>query len=170
MNARKFFALMFAAAATMLLSATIYSQESDPASDTEALFQADRAWSQTAESQDWEAFFAGFADDAVVLAPDAPTAEGIDGIRKMLDALINTPGFSVKWVPTHAFVSESGELGYTFGTDVMTMDDPDGNLVTENGKYATVWRKDTDGTWKVVLDMFNSAEAAPSGGGKAEDE
>ena len=170
MKARKFVTLMFAVAAMLLFSATTHSQESDPASETEALLQADQAWSQMAEAQDWEGFFAGFADNAVMLAPNAPIAEGREGIHKFLDALINAPGFSVKWTPTHAFIAESGELGYTFGTDVMTMDGPDGKLVTENGKYATVWRKDAEGSWKVVLDMFNTSQPLPGSEGEAEDE
>jgi ketosteroid isomerase-like protein len=150
--------------AVMLVACvSVSSQESNSMSETEALLQADRAWSATAEAQDWEAFFAGFADDAVMLAPNAPIANGIKGIRTLLDGLINDPGFTVKWTPTHAFIAESGELGYTFGTDVMTVTGPDGAIVTDKGKYATVWRKDDSGSWKVVLDMFNSAEPMPGG-------
>jgi len=170
MNTRKYFMLMLVAAAMMLLSATVFSQESDPATEAEGLLQADRAWSATAESKDWDAFFAGFANDAVMLAPHAPIAEGVDAIRNLLSGLISDPGFTVKWTPTHAFISESGELGYTFGTDVMTVTGPDGEIVTDNGKYATVWRKDADGSWKVVLDMFNSAAPAPGSEGETEDE
>jgi ketosteroid isomerase-like protein len=27
---------------------------------------------------------------------------------------------------------------------------------TDKGKYVTIWRKQPDGSWKVVEDMFNS--------------
>lgn len=153
-------------ALVLCLGATVHAQESNSMSETEALMQADRDWSKAAESKNWEAFFDGFADDAVMMAPDAPIADGKAAVRALVQTLIEMPGFTVKWQPTNAFVSESGDLGYTFGTDVMTMNDPDGNLITDNGKYATVWRKDADGTWKVVLDMFNSAEPKTSGNGE----
>jgi ketosteroid isomerase-like protein len=31
----------------------------------------------------------------------------------------------------------------------------DGQTVIETGKYTTIWKRQKDGTWKVVLDMGN---------------
>jgi len=28
--------------------------------------------------------------------------------------------------------------------------------VVDNGKYLTVWKKQADGSWKVLFDMFNT--------------
>jgi ketosteroid isomerase-like protein len=34
-------------------------------------------------------------------------------------------------------------------------------MVVEHGKYTSIWKKQKDGSWKVVLDMGNaSAESA----------
>lgn len=33
---------------------------------------------------------------------------------------------------------------------------PDGKLVSEKGKYVTAWKKQKDGTWKAIHDMWNS--------------
>jgi len=41
----------------------------------------------------------------------------------------------------------------------MTFDDPDGNQVVDHGKYLTIWKKSSDGTWKVSADVFNSNPA-----------
>jgi len=38
---------------------------------------------------------------------------------------------------------------------------PDGTPMTDHGKYATIWRKQTDGSWKVVVDIFNSDVEMP---------
>jgi ketosteroid isomerase-like protein len=40
--------------------------------------------------------------------------------------------------------------------------DKDGKLVTDYGKYATLWKKQKDGSWKVVMDMGNSSPAPKS--------
>jgi ketosteroid isomerase-like protein len=47
-------------------------------------------------------------------------------------------------------VSQSGDLGYTYGTYLMK----DGASEVR-GTYVTVWRKRPDGRWKYVLDSGN---------------
>jgi ketosteroid isomerase-like protein len=46
-------------------------------------------------------------------------------------------------------------LGYTWGSYEFLSKDKDGNQHVERGKYTTVWKKQTDGSWKVALDMGN---------------
>jgi ketosteroid isomerase-like protein len=36
------------------------------------------------------------------------------------------------------------------------MKDPQGNPVADHGKFVEVWKKQADGKWKVVEDIFNS--------------
>jgi ketosteroid isomerase-like protein len=47
--------------------------------------------------------------------------------------------------------SHSGDLGYSTGTYTATFGE-----MTDKGKYVTIWRKQSDGSWKVTEDMFNS--------------
>ncbi|MGA8309112.1 MAG: nuclear transport factor 2 family protein, partial [Terriglobales bacterium] len=56
-----------------------------------------------------------------------------------------------------AEMAASGDLGYTFGNYVLKSKDKDGHAVAHYGKYATVWKKQKDGSWKVVMDMGNSS-------------
>jgi ketosteroid isomerase-like protein len=37
----------------------------------------------------------------------------------------------------------------------LSFQDAEGNPVTTVGKYVTVWKKQADGQWKVVADIFN---------------
>ena len=41
------------------------------------------------------------------------------------------------------------------------MNDAAGNSTRDRGKYLTVWRKQADGTWKSIADMFNSDVPMP---------
>ena len=88
-------------------------------------------------------------------------AVGKEAIRKMVADLFAMPGFAVKWQPTKVDVSRSGDFGYSLGTYEMSINDPKGTPMVDRGKYATVWKKQADGSWKVAVDMFNSDLPVP---------
>lgn len=137
----------------------VASEAVDVEAERTALLDADRAWSQT--PPDVESFVDFFADDAHFLTPEGPTAVGQAEIREAVSSMFATEGFSLTWEPTEAVVSESGDLGYTVGTFELTMNDPDGNAVTREGKYLSTWRKQEDGQWKVTVDAPNFNAPAP---------
>jgi ketosteroid isomerase-like protein len=58
---------------------------------------------------------------------------------------------TLSWVPVKADVAQSGELGYTWGNWKMTLID-----TTLYGNYFTVWKKQSDNSWKMALDGGNS--------------
>jgi ketosteroid isomerase-like protein len=58
---------------------------------------------------------------------------------------------------TRAEASKGGDFVYTIGTYSMTVSNPkDKKPITDRGKYLTVFKKQPDGTWKMVADMINS--------------
>ncbi|MDH4069824.1 MAG: DUF4440 domain-containing protein [Ignavibacteria bacterium] len=144
-----------------LLFLSSCQQYPDPAamrqSAGDEIMKADIAWSEAAK--DFETHVAAFLDDAVVLAPGEEMISGKTAIEATLGAFYDDPGFSVSWKPMKSEGSGSGDLGYSYGTYHMTMTGPDG-VMHDEGKYATVWKKQADGSWKVAVDMFNSS--APS--------
>ncbi|MFB3061080.1 MAG: DUF4440 domain-containing protein [Candidatus Binatia bacterium] len=127
-----------------------------------SVLEADRAWSET--PPDVEAFVSGFADGGRFLPPEAPEAHSREDIQEVVSGMFSPPGFSLSWSPNFAGVSQGGDLGYSIGTFEFTVDDAEGNPVTRNGKYTTVWRKQEDGQWKVVSDTFNFDSPAPTSG------
>lgn len=126
------------------------------AADEAAIRDADVAWSKVAEAKQMDEYFSYFLDDAVVLAPNEPILADKEAIRKSLGDLFAMPGFAVKWKPTKVEAARSGDFGYSIGTYELSMNDPKGKPVTDRGKYATVWKKQADGSWKAAVDMFNS--------------
>jgi ketosteroid isomerase-like protein len=123
-----------------------------------ALLAVDREWSQT--TTDLNKFLSYYAGDASVYPQGMPIATGSEAIRDVFTKMSSMPGFALQWSATKADVSASGELGYTTGTYQMTMNDAAGKPMTEKGKYVTVWKKQSDGQWKVTNDIFN-ADAPP---------
>ncbi|MCH9032145.1 MAG: DUF4440 domain-containing protein [candidate division Zixibacteria bacterium] len=131
--------------------------------DLAAIRKADEAWSATVTSKDWEGSYGTLASDAIMLAPHAPIAEGYDASRKIMEDMAALPGFALSWQATSVEVSSSGDLGYTIGTYELSFTGPDGETVVDKGKYATIWKKQADGTWKVAVDMFNTNLPLPTG-------
>jgi ketosteroid isomerase-like protein len=130
--------------------------EDQSAAAVEAVKAADAAWEKAFSSRDMNGSLDAVEADASVLPPNAPIATGHPAIKVLFLGFYQIPGLDLHWQATRAEAARSGELAYTSGTYVMKFNDPKGNPLTDKGKYATVWRKQADGSWKVVLDVFNS--------------
>jgi len=131
------------------------------AADEKALRDADAEFAKVGSAKDLEKIVGYYADDATIFIPNTSIAMGKPSIRQAWTSMLATPGFGISWAAMKAEASKSGDLGYTFGTYTMMMNDATGKTVNDRGKYVTVWKKQADGTWKVVADIFNSDLPAP---------
>lgn len=144
-----------------LVAATLTSGCSDSAIDYEAeareLMQLSRDWSAMVGSGDLEAAIDLWADDAVMLPPDMPVLSGKAAIRDYVLGAATIPGFQISWEPVTAHVSKGGDMAYLIERNVIEVNGENGEKIVTHGKVVTVWRKDQDGQWKNVVDMWNSA-------------
>lgn len=106
---------------------------------------------------DWNAVTSFYADDAVTLMPNADMTRGSAAIRQGFNAM---SGMSPNLRITTDRVVQSGDLAYETGTYQMTMTPSGGTTTNDRGKYLTVWRRQADGTWKIVADMINTSMPA----------
>ncbi len=53
----------------------------------------------------------------------------------------------------------TGDYAIETGTFEWTMQPKTGKPITDKGKYLTVWKKQADGTWKIVRDINNTSLA-----------
>ena len=130
------------------------------AEEEAALRTLDLAWSEAANKKDLEAVVSYMADDGETLAPHRPAARDKAAIKASWADLLGLADLSIRWEPQRVQVAESGELGFTSGTYMMTYSDANGQLVTDRGKYLEVWKK-FDGKWKCLSDAFNSDAPLP---------
>ena len=149
------------AACTMAILAIGCAPKAPPVPDTRAADETavraeDEAWAKRAESGQVDQFLMAYANDAVVLAPNAPMASDEASRRKMMTDMFATPGFALTWQPSKVEVARGGDIAYSLGTYQLTVNDPSGKPINDRGKYATVWRKQADGSWKAIVDMFNT--------------
>jgi len=98
-----------------------------------------------------------YAEDAVELPNGADAIMGKGNIAPTMGFL--DQGNKLTWKPDFSDIAASGDLGYTYGTYVFTSKDKDkdGRPIVEYGKYVTIWKKQSDGSWKVALDMGNAS-------------
>jgi ketosteroid isomerase-like protein len=97
-----------------------------------------------------EGFASWFADDGVALGNGAAPLVGKVAIAK--SANWSPKVYQLTWTPTDALMGPSGDMGYTWGHFEGHSKDANGNPVLTSGRYMTIWRKEPDGSWKVVLD------------------
>lgn len=129
-----------------------------PAVDIEqeraALERTDSDWAAAAADPDKFASF--YAPGASFYAAGMPVIKGQPAIREVLQQLSATPGFDLKVTTSNTEVAAAGDVGYTTGTYALAT-----AAGVEKGKSVTVWRKQSDGSWRVAEDIFN-ADAAPA--------
>jgi uncharacterized protein (TIGR02246 family) len=128
--------------------------------EEEAIRRTDADWLAAAASHDLNRVLPFWADDATILAPGIPPIVGKEPIRKYVTESFATPGFSITWKTEKVEVSQSGDLAYSTGTDRICLNGPDGKSLTEEGRGVTIWKKQTDGSWRCILDVMSPAEAS----------
>jgi len=142
---------------TMLMFGGLHASAQKARTNAEdSIRAADQQWLKVFADKDLEKSVAFCAEDGSVLAPNAPIATGKEAIGKLFSGFFALPGFKISWRPVKAQVAKSGELGYTSGVYQMTFNDPSGKPASDTGKYVTIWKKQGDGGWKVLFDIFNS--------------
>ena len=107
---------------------------------------------QTALTRDWDGFASLLTEDAVWMPPDQPIVIGRKAVRAWAD------GFP----PIRAFRSSlesaegRGDLAWARGPFEMTVEPQPGQRITMTGKWAAHCRKQSDGTWLLASDTWNT--------------
>ena len=122
----------------------------------EELARIDEAWSASVMARSADRVGEFYAEDAVAYPPNEPVAVGKAAATRVWAAYLADPSFSISWKTNHVEVAGSGDLGYTSGPYQGSYRGADGKVVHERGKYLCVWRKQGDGTWKAIHDMWNA--------------
>ena len=126
-----------------------------PEDDVLALISAERAFcKKAADTSIRDAFYEYMADQAVIFRPGP-----VNGKEFYLGRPSN-PGPVLNWWPTYAEIAGSGELGWTTGPwEYRSAKDKPAEAF---GHFATVWQRQLDGKWRVLIDEGHScAQPAP---------
>jgi ketosteroid isomerase-like protein len=146
---------------TLFLATACAAPKFDTEAESKALLARDAEWAQLAsEGKDVEKILSYWSDDAVVIPQSEPIAEGKEAMRAFVTSSMQIPGFKIHWVSDKVTFSPDGKLAYMRATNETTVPGPTGELMTIHARAVTVWRKDADGQWRCVRDMWNDPPAA----------
>jgi ketosteroid isomerase-like protein len=126
--------------------------------DPEVLMKADRDFSDAVAEGGTAAWVSWFAEDGAQVQPGVGEIRGHDALRNAMAGL-DDPDFSLTWAPDRADIAASGDLGWTTGRFVSEGRGAEGDLRRGYGRYVSIWRKQADGSWKVVMDLGNPTGA-----------
>jgi len=147
------------------------NQAPAPARDTraanaKAIRALETSWMQSYATKDVDKIAEFYADDASLFMPGMPVINGVGAIKTALKPMVKSKGFSLSFESTDVVVAKSGDLAYSQGAYTMTKTNPKTKkLLTEKGKYVTVYKKQADGGWKAIADISN--EDAPAAAAKS---
>jgi ketosteroid isomerase-like protein len=128
-----------------------------PVADTgaiEASFVAGtNAWLDAYNAGDADKIVAMYANDAVVMPPNAPVCTGRDELRAYITSdMAASKAAGIVLVNGPSTTGATGDLGWHQG--IYTVKAASGETIG-SGSYMEVWRK-IDGTWVIVRDIWNS--------------
>ena len=132
----------------------------------DAIRAADVAFAREAERLGaGEAFGRYAAPDAQMFSAAGEFITGPEAITASFGQ--SSANSSFTWQPVYGEISSSGDLGFTVGNAVVTVERPDGAAVVRYSKYLTVWKRQRDGAWKYVVDGGNVRPSPRSFGASA---
>jgi ketosteroid isomerase-like protein len=115
------------------------------------LFDLEARFAKDVREKGGAGFAAWFADDGITLGNGAAPVIGKVAIAKSANWL--PTAYELTWTPTDGLMGPSGDMGYTWGHFEGHSKNAAGQTsATIVGRYLTIWRRQPDGTWKVVLD------------------
>src|SRR5450755_3482508 len=141
--------------AALMVSASAWSADDSPNKAKSVEAAAHGAYLAAINSNDTETLMADLTDDIVYQAPSEPEIVGKDAVRKWVAGYFDA--YRTTWEKTSIGFTVMG--GWAFesyeykSTDV---DKKTGAVTTDKGKGINIFRRGTDGKWRVAIDGWNS--------------
>jgi len=128
----------------------VAAQRENSADRLTQMIETERSFSRLSEEKGIrEAFAAFIADDGILFRPRAVVG------KKWMQEHPLPPSNNhplLTWQPIYAFMSRSGDLGYTTGPWQYKSDSKDAKP-SAFGNFMTIWKRQSDGSWRFVLDL-----------------
>ena len=150
---------VLASAALCLAAASPVAAQAAHPTETAQIMKADADFAKAVADRNREQFLSFIADVTTFNGGSPSELHGRDAVWKEWSEFFSADGPTLSWKPTRAEVVGAGDLGYTTGRSVFRGKGPDGKMAERQGEYVTVWRKQRDGSWKVIFDTGSTLPA-----------
>jgi ketosteroid isomerase-like protein len=150
---RQFLVLLLAACSTSSSSDVPRSDSANVAQLRESVMQADRDFNSDFAKRRVDGWVSWFDTAGVQVAPTGETPRGHDQVRAHMTKNFGDSTRILDWRPVMAEVSNDGSMAYTIGDWNFYVRGKDSATSAGSGRYLTVWRRQADGSWKVMADI-----------------
>ena len=158
--------ITLAATALVALAGCDQAAQKAPTTDVAAVEKNLRAietqWNADYNSRNVDAIMGHYAEDAAIANPGAPLVAASDSRRAAITQFVSDPNLKISFASDRVQIAKSGDLAYTRGHFTLQGTDPATKQPrTDTGNYLTVWKKQSDGSWKAVEDFITPGGPAP---------
>ena len=129
-----------------------------PARDEATIRAASKSYRDLGLARDWPNWGKTFTEDAVFMPPHEAAVNGRQAIEKWANSFPTMRELTIEPVE----FTGNGDLAVVRGRYSFTVGGANEPSVSDSGKYIEIWRKQSDGTWKLVRDIFNSDLPLPT--------
>ncbi len=120
--------------------------------DIAAIEEGSAAFVAATNANDWGGVAALYTEDAVMMGPNGPAVQGRAAIEAFFAAYPPFSGFTLNPVE----IDGRGDLAFVRGTYSLTLEIEGMEPTPDTGKYIEIRRRQTDGSWLITADIFNS--------------
>jgi uncharacterized protein (TIGR02246 family) len=129
------------------------SAKPDAAAETAAIEKLEQAQIAAITARDQAGATALYADDAVFISDHGEASRGKEAIGSAFKTFLADPAIKIDYKPGAKVLSDGGDMAYSTAefTETYT-DSATKKLVNIKGTNLSVWKKQADGSWKLVAD------------------
>jgi uncharacterized protein (TIGR02246 family) len=140
---------------TLLSLAASCKHSTDTVTEDIRTIKADQIrWLSDFNSRDLDRMVSHYTEDVVVMEVGTPVRRGRPSVKKMYSEMLADPAYSADFAPSQVEVAKSGDIGYAIGSYTSGMTDPDTKKpILDRGSYIDIYKKQKDGSWKIVADI-----------------
>lgn len=140
----------------MSITSAVCGTADSKSNDQQLINDAYDEWVKATNARDIERWSVFLAPEVLFLPPDHSALSTHDSIREYYLKLFADPNFSLRCRQRSVEVAASGDLAWSTGSCEASFSGPEGQRALGRSKWAKVWAKQRDGTWKARLNVWNS--------------
>lgn len=119
--------------------------------------ETEAALSKAYAAKDLKQYMAFFEPEAIIAGSGMQPVVGAPAIAKGTEVLFTDPNLKEEFAADHVDVAEAGDLAVAHGKYHQTATSKEtGQPAEEQGSYATVFRRQPDGSWKITYEISTS--------------
>lgn len=116
-----------------------------------------KTFAQAMMNNDVETMTSLYTDDIISLPSYQPMLRGLASVKQSSEGMVASGVKTTHFVLTTVDIIPSGDLIIEIGNYDMKMSIPGMEEAwPDNGKYITIWKKQSDGSYKMMIETWNS--------------